>query len=186
MQFFRTYNTENAAKSLTNTAAKIAMLLEENEDNLPYGLEIACELLDNETEAIIFIGEDQVYYSNEYDKGRFDLSYFRKDPELARVFTDDATIQKEIVLSDDDVPKDQILMIGVPLKNDADSKNAVFIYQSLDVMKETMKATSRIIMWSALIAFILTTVFAFFLTTRITEPLLRMKESRRGGEREFM
>ena len=53
---------------------------------------------------------------------------------------------------------------------------AVFTHQSPDVKHETSKQTTRIVFISALIAFILTTFFAFFLSNRITYPLRRMRE----------
>ncbi len=58
----------------------------------------------------------------------------------------------------------QGLMIGVPLQLVEFKTGAVFIYQSLDVMENAIEATSDIILWSAGIAFILTSAFAFFLS----------------------
>jgi two-component system sensor histidine kinase ResE len=54
---------------------------------------------------------------------------------------------------------------------------AIFIYQSLDVLKETTDKTTKLILLAAGIAIILTTFFAFFLSTRITAPLRKMREA---------
>ena len=56
-------------------------------------------------------------------------------------------------------------------------QGAVFIYQSLEVLKETTEQTTKLIVLAAGIAIILTTFFAFFLSTRITAPLRKMKEA---------
>lgn len=53
---------------------------------------------------------------------------------------------------------------------------AVFIYQSIEVMHETLRSTTKFILLAAGVAIILTTIFAFFLSTRINAPLRKMKE----------
>ncbi|WP_346216324.1 ATP-binding protein [Caldifermentibacillus hisashii] len=176
IQFFNDFVGERATDSLTNTAYRIAVNLERHDD-LEFGLEVAWELLDDVTNAIIITDEDHIYYSQQDDAEKFTLNYFYNDPVFKKVFTGNKTVKKEIQLSSETGNVDQALMIGVPLDKFSNQKGAVFIYQSLDVMNDTMKATNKIIMWSALIAFILTTVFAFFLSTRITAPLRKMRES---------
>jgi two-component system sensor histidine kinase ResE len=54
---------------------------------------------------------------------------------------------------------------------------AVFIYQSLNVVKETSQSTTKFILLVAGVAIILTTIFAFFLSTRIAAPLRKMREA---------
>ncbi|HZG73638.1 MAG TPA: ATP-binding protein, partial [Chondromyces sp.] len=54
---------------------------------------------------------------------------------------------------------------------------AVIIYQSLEEIRETTQQTTKLILLAAGIAIVLTTIFAFFLSTRITAPLLKMKEA---------
>lgn len=58
-----------------------------------------------------------------------------------------------------------------------DNDTAVFIYQSLAIMDQTKQETTKIIVLAAGIAIILTTIFAFFLSTRITSPLIKMREA---------
>jgi two-component system sensor histidine kinase ResE len=57
------------------------------------------------------------------------------------------------------------------------SNGAVFIYQSIEVMQETTRSTTKFILLAAGVAIILTTIFAFFLSTRINAPLRKMKEA---------
>src|SRR5699024_8693696 len=56
----------------------------------------------------------------------------------------------------------------------------IFIYQSLDVINKTKAETTKIIFIAAAIAIVLTTIFAFFLSTRITAPLIKMREAAIG------
>src|SRR5690625_432726 len=68
----------------------------------------------------------------------------------------------------------EVIIVGMPTKSDDE---AVFVYQSLDVIDETKAETTRIIFIAAGIAIVLTTFFAFFLSTRITAPLIKMREA---------
>ena len=52
----------------------------------------------------------------------------------------------------------------------------MFVYESLQVPIQGMERTTDFIFLSAGIAIILTTFFAFFLSTRITAPLRKMRE----------
>lgn len=178
MQFYRNYVVDEVTKNLKNTASKFAVMLEAHGDT-KYGLEVAWELLNDETKVIVITDDDHVYYSPNQKEEKLTLSYFMKDPDFSKVLTENEIVQKEIDLpigANSSATKDKVLMIGVPLDTFSDHKGAVFIYQSLAVMKETTRATARFIWWAAFIAFILTTVFAFFLSTRITAPLRKMRE----------
>src|SRR5690606_1471295 len=53
------------------------------------------------------------------------------------------------------------------------------VYQSLNVVNETKAETRKIIYFGAAVALILTTFFAVFLSTRVTSPLIKMREAAR-------
>ena len=175
MQFFQSYVVEDVKKSLIDTASQIAKTLEEH-DEFSFALEVAWEILDENTHAIIITDENHIYHSNPEDKKIFDINYFKSDKTLSQVFTIDDSVSKEIEFTQSDEKLNQGLMIGVPIHL-VNKTGAVFIYQSLDVMDNAIEATSDIILWSAGIAFILTSAFAFFLSTRVTAPLRKMRES---------
>src|SRR5690625_6284956 len=71
----------------------------------------------------------------------------------------------------------EVIVVGIPIQKD---EVAIFVYQSLDVIEQTKAETTRIIFLAAGIAIILTTFFAFFLSTRITAPLIQMREAALG------
>ena len=66
------------------------------------------------------------------------------------------------------------MIVGKPVQSKNES--AVFVYESLQVPIQGMERTTDFIFLSAGIAIILTTFFAFFLSTRITAPLRKMRE----------
>src|SRR5699024_1543274 len=90
---------------------------------------------------------------------------------LHEVLRKNNNIRREITLHNREV---EALIVGTPFEN---KKGAVYVYQYLDVINQTNAETTKIIFWAAGIAIILTTIFAFFLSTRITSPLMKMREA---------
>src|SRR5699024_8027612 len=80
-------------------------------------------------------------------------------------------LQKQIKLKENDV---ELMVVGKPIEN---TDAFIIVIQSLDVVNQTKAETTRIIFLAAGIAIILTTIFAFFLSTRITSPLIKMREA---------
>ncbi|WP_461611380.1 ATP-binding protein [Cytobacillus kochii] len=179
LQFFENYHIDQTEKGLKATANKIALILEKHDREI--GLEIAWELVDEVTKVII-IADDQVYYSpNENQTFELPLSYLHGDPDLKAVFTKNESVTKvSSYLTDGgegNIDNPDILISGVPLPPSNENDGAVFIYQSLEVMQETTESTTKFTLLAAGVAIILTTIFAFFLSTRITAPLRKMKEA---------
>lgn len=179
LEFFENYHVKEMEKGLTNTAQKIARIFNEHDRDI--GLEIAWELVDDVTKVVIINGENEVYYSpNKYQAFQLPLSYLMEDKELKQVITNDKVVQKIASFPDNkqingENPK--LLIIGVPLQHTNSTIGAVYIYQSLEVMQETTRTTTKFIFLAAGVAIILTTFFAFFLSTRITAPLRKMREA---------
>lgn len=179
LEFFENYHINETEKGLTDTAQKIARILEEHEKEI--GLEIAWELVDDFTKIVIIHNENEYDYSpNKSQTFKLPLSYLTEDKDLQKVFTEKKTVQKISPFSikeELDNDKTKILIIGVPLQESMNKNGAVFIYQSLEVMQETTRTTTKFIFLAAGVAIILTTIFAFFLSTRITAPLRKMREA---------
>jgi two-component system, OmpR family, sensor histidine kinase ResE len=181
VEFFENYHINETRKGLTNTAEKIAKVLEDHpgqEEKL--GLEIAWEMVDDDSRVTVVRDESTFFYSpgNE-DTVHVPISFLMNDNALAEVFTknkkvDIITSLPEVSSQVDDT---QYLMIGVPLSQYEKENGAVFIYQSLEVMEQTTKLTTKFILLAAGVAIVLTTIFAFFLSTRITSPLRKMREA---------
>jgi two-component system, OmpR family, sensor histidine kinase ResE len=180
LEFFQNQNTLGMKNDLTNTAEKIANVLEEHpKEKLPLGLEISWEIIDKVNKVVIIKNDREIYYSPNTDiSNRLSLTDIQKDPKLSQVFSKDLSVEKVSTLSfNDGKDGDKYSIIGVPLHLPGEEKSAVFIYQSVEVMQQTTHETTKFILLVAGVAIILTTIFAFFLSTRIAAPLRKMREA---------
>ncbi len=179
LEFFENYHVKEMEMGLTNTAQKIARIF--NDHDREIGLEISWELVDDVTNVVIVNGSEDIYYSPNHGHSiQLPLSYLKEDVDLKKVITENKTVQKISSFSDLTRTFDEnskLLIIGVPLNETNNKDGAVYVYQSLEVIQETTKTTTKFIFLAAGVAIILTTFFAFFLSTRITAPLLKMREA---------
>lgn len=80
--------------------------------------------------------------------------------------------------------KDEVMMVALPLKKNGEVTGAVVMYRTQGQLSEDQ--VKKLIFISAVIGIVLATIFAFFLSTRITQPLIQMKRAaERMAEGEF-
>ncbi|WP_227936133.1 ATP-binding protein [Alkalihalobacillus deserti] len=129
---------------------------------------------------VIFLVEgEKIWSTDEAEAHQVALDTFFTDETLSQVFSGE-----QIVMTEGDFPftgngeefLSEIMIVGVPLQPDSLEDSAVFLYQSLSAIEEASNDTKKIIYFSAGVAIVLTTIFAFFLSTRITAPLRKMRE----------
>jgi two-component system sensor histidine kinase ResE len=178
LEFFQSYNVGQIEQNLKETATKIAHIVEVHPSD-GMGKEIAIQLVDKNAQVIIAYNPNKIVFPT-IEPGNLPLSpkTLIKDPELAKVFSSNKVIEKEMTPPGNHQQNryKHIIVAAAPLHINNDN-GAVFIYQSLDVLKETTDKTTKLILLAAGIAIILTTFFAFFLSTRITAPLRKMREA---------
>lgn len=181
LEYFNNYSIRVTKANLTNTAKTIAKVLEENEkDHFQLGLHVSWEIIDKNTKVVIVKDDQHIYYSpNTDEKRKLTIADIRKDKELRRVFRGESVDQVSALTATGPAKRvdSSYSIIGVPLHLSGGQNGAVFIYQSLKVMKETTQQTTIFILLVAGLAIILTTIFAFFLSTRIAAPLRKMREA---------
>lgn len=181
LEFFENYHINETRNGLTNTAEKIAGVLEDHSgEEQALGLEIAWEMVDDDSRVAVVKDEDTYFYSpGDENTVEVPIAYFLNDKVLKEVFTENKKVKSISVLPDltGKGNESQFLMVGVPLYQAENNGGAVFIYQSLDVMEKTTQLTTKFILLAAGVAIVLTTIFAFFLSTRITSPLRKMREA---------
>lgn len=102
-----------------------------------------------------------------------------KKEDLNRVLNGEkVTIRGKVNLQNGETPfplfKNDILLVAVPYIKDGKTVGAIVLYQTQDQLSEA--DIKRWIFYSAIIAMALTTIFAFFLSSRITQPLIQMKK----------
>lgn len=71
--------------------------------------------------------------------------------------------------------KNDILLVAVPYIKEHKPSGAIVLYQVQNQLSET--DIKRWIFYTALIGIVLTTIFAFFLSSRISQPLIQMKRA---------
>ncbi|MED2948569.1 sensor histidine kinase ResE [Bacillus subtilis] len=175
LEFIENYHVEEAENDLTQLANKVAVILENHEDQA-LARSITWELADNLTSIAIIQDEKNHWYSPN-DKNRLSsitVEQIQHDKDLNKALQDHKKVSKRTGLSDTDTDNER-LIVGVPYEKDG-KKGMVFLSQSLLAVKDTTKHTTRYIFLAAGIAIVLTTFFAFFLSSRVTYPLRKMRE----------
>jgi two-component system, OmpR family, sensor histidine kinase ResE len=181
LEFIENYQVDEAEKELTLLANKVSTIMETHEDQ-SLARSITWELTDELTH-ILIVKDENTYWNSPNESN--DIPYLNiedieKDPVLESVLTKDRKISKRTNLANPNKQvasaEDAVLIVGVPYKTSGSENGAVFISQSLLSVRETTKLTTNYIILAAGIAIVLTTIFAFFLSTRITYPLRKMKE----------
>ncbi|GGK15422.1 sensor histidine kinase ResE [Caldalkalibacillus thermarum] len=179
VQFFDHFYFEQQNEELKHLAFKIADIFEtyEHHSEARY---ITKELVEVSQTTLVVIGPDQhEFWKVSADKQLpiIDVEILFNDSDLQQVFFG-RTIDKRghfPVYIDGRMVELDVLIVAAPIMIEGTPHGAVFLYQTLDVINETIEVTKRIILYSAGIAIFLTTIFAFFLSTRITYPLRQMK-----------
>jgi two-component system sensor histidine kinase ResE len=179
LEFFENYHVQEAEKDLTQAASKISLILEQHED-MEQSKSIAWELVDEVSQVVIFTDKGEYSHSPTSQFDHLPAEFFLNDPDLSLVFEDQPIVTKKTYLPDfqiTDEMQGEVMIVGIPLHINEDKDGAVFVYQSLLAIKETTKQTTKLILLAAGFAIFLTTIFAFFLSTRITAPLRNMREA---------
>ncbi|MBO1003079.1 ATP-binding protein [Pseudogracilibacillus auburnensis] len=172
LEFFEGFHVQEAEKAMVQTATKISLLVEEH-DEIPLIMEMTERVKDPTSRVIIYFADGTMWASNTTNEHLTELGNIspKNNAAFMKVITDREPFNEKITLNDDDT---EIMVIGKPLNK---KDGAIFVFQSLDVINQTKAETTKIIFVAAAIAIVLTTIFAFFLSTRITAPLIQMREA---------
>jgi len=179
LEFLENFHTEQAEESLRQEAATIGKIVEQY-DQIEDSMQIIQNILGAETSALIVRNTESVFLSvhEGLNKEVFQEKLL-KDKDLTNIYTTNETIIKKMLMpsmTEEDRMENYIILAS-PLEADKEIHGAVFIYQSLEVVNKTSNHTTRIVFLSGFIALLLTTMFSFFLSSRITSPLRSMREA---------
>lgn len=172
LEFFESFHIQEAEKRLEQTAKQVTLMLDEREST-DLIMETIEYIKDPSSRVVIALHDGDLLKSSTTNVELADLDdkRFLQDQDIYNVLTEGNKINKQMEfpgISND------VMIVGTPVQNE---DGAVFVYQSLDVIDQTKAETTKIIYLAAGIAIILTTIFAFFLSTRITSPLIKMREA---------
>lgn len=177
LQSFEQFNVNEAESQLVNHANMIASMYEsyESKEDALYNISQYGDAF--QSDIIIFVEGEKLWSSDELQREA--LASLFNDQALSQVFSGEKVVTTEgdfPFLSEEEDSHSEIMIVGVPLQPAEREDSAVFLYQSLSAIEETSNETKQIIYFSAGIAIILTTIFAFFLSSRITAPLRKMRQ----------
>jgi len=176
LQFFEDFHVQEVEKQMKGIAAKVAAIVSEDPHSQK-ALSIASQIIDVYGARAVIIERNQPYWitPKPHDLPSIDPELIKNDRALSKVLTE----HRSVVKSHFTLPgeTDKAVVVGVPIRAGARWDGGVFVYQSLDVVRKTTDQAKKIIYISAGIAIILTTIFAFFLSTRITAPLRMMRQA---------
>ncbi|WP_330949585.1 ATP-binding protein [Virgibacillus sp. MG-45] len=172
LEFFENFHIDEAEKDMLQTATKVSVMVQQYDDHA-LTIETTERVKDPASRIIIYFPDQSVWVSNSSDPHLSNISetWLQNEANLQHVLANRQKVKEQI-----DLPEDEMgaLVVGVPIDG---GNGAVVIYQSLGVVDQTKAETTQIIFLAAGIAIILTTIFAFFLSTRITSPLIKMREA---------
>ena len=179
LEFLENFHTEQAEESLRQEAATIGKIVEQY-DEIEDSMQIIQNILGAETSALIVRNSESVFLSvhEGLNKDVFQEKLL-KDKDLTNIYTTNTTIVKKMLMPSmtEENRMENYIILASPLESDKEIHGAVFIYQSLEVVNKTSNHTTRIVFLSGFIALLLTTMFSFFLSSRITSPLRTMREA---------
>ncbi|WP_313891021.1 ATP-binding protein [Psychrobacillus sp.] len=179
LEFLENFHTQQAEESLRQEAITIGKIVEQH-DNVEDSLQIIQYILGAETNALIVQNSEAVILSVHEGLNREAIKKkILNDRQLSQIYKSDNPITKKMLMPSmtTDEKMESYSILATPLESDEDVHGAVFIYQSLDVVNKTSNETTKIVFLSGAIALLLTTLFSFFLSSRITSPLRTMREA---------
>ena len=175
VEFFGNFQIDAVENNLMKTAKRIVEITNTHADTDEV-LQIASEMIGTETKMLVLNDDNIIFSSEEMEKYGVNPEFLKNDPNLIKVFTKREMVKKELLLPLK-VGNQEItaIVVGVPLDLNG-QQDEVFLFQSLETMEEAITSTTKFILLAAGVAIILTTFFAFFLSTRINAPLTKMRE----------
>ena len=178
LEFLDKYHSEQSEESLRQTAAAIASIVDDDAlDEKKFA--IISELLSETTNVLVAKNSDEVIFSDQKGVNQEQIQQqIISNKAFETVYESTEPIVKEILLpSNNDINrKNSYIVLGFPLKSEEALHGAVFIYKNPDAVQDASKQTTKFVFIAAAIAIVLTTIFAFFLSSRITYPLRKMRE----------
>ncbi|ASN05479.1 PAS domain-containing sensor histidine kinase [Virgibacillus necropolis] len=172
LEFFENFHIDEAEEDLLQTATKVSVMVNQYESE--NSVHETTERIKDASSRVAIIYDDGTIWVSESSNGDLPAlqpGWIKNDDNLAKVISDNQQVKKQMSLPNNE---SEVMIVGAPVGN---GNGAVYVYQSLEVVDKTKAETTQIIFLAAGIAIILTTIFAFFLSTRITSPLIKMREA---------
>ncbi|HHU6749682.1 TPA: ATP-binding protein [Staphylococcus pseudintermedius] len=169
--FFQYYFTQETERALYQSAENVNQVLLKN-DNRKLAIEHSEALLEDNKGLIILPDRARINEKDTVKKKM--LKEISEHPNFDRVLKKNQSELQHVTFKIDGKMHTYVLL-GYPSKDDNGQSSAIFIYQDLKSIDDTNNVITIMILITAVVFLAITTVFAFFLSTRITNPLRQLK-----------
>jgi two-component system, OmpR family, sensor histidine kinase ResE len=180
LEFLNNYHTQQAEKSLKQEAGVVARIMNDHHYSLTETKSILSDIISDETNALVAEKPGEVNISLQSGENQQQIAEkITQSKSLQQAFSSNEPIIKEMMLPST-TDKDQMesyIVMAYPTTMKEAARGVIYIYQSPDAIHRTTEETTKIVFLSAGIALVLTTLFSFFLSSRITRPLRKMREA---------
>lgn len=180
LRSFETIHKHEAEAYLLTSANTIAIIYEKYIDK-EQAYSTISTIADVHNTNIVIIGDDNYrHFGNESNESNEIVTTLIKDQKLSKVLHQKEPVVNEIEINNGrnrGTNVSELLVVGIPLQLTNGEKGAVFLYQSLEAIQQTSAEMKKNIYLSAAVALVLTTFFAFFLSSRVASPLKKMRQA---------
>lgn len=173
--FLQSYNTSSTGENLYNDATKIERLLL-NSHEKDSAIDYAKVLVEDPAGLIIVKDKNDLTKSSDDPLKEVMNHEIKTNHAFDKVFTSDKHVIKEINLSYNG-EKHRYLLLGYPSQAFHGDNAGIFLFQDINSINEAQNVVTLSILISAIILLIVSTIFAFFLSSRITKPLIQLKHA---------
>ncbi|WP_042145743.1 ATP-binding protein [Paucisalibacillus sp. EB02] len=172
LEFFENFHLQEAEEDLLQTATKVSVMVENHEDEALIH-ETTERVKDPSSKVVITFSDGDIWSSKTDDEDLLALNekWFKDQAINSEVISSKEPISKQIGIPNQELG---VMLVGTSVPN---TDAGVFVFQSLSIVDKTKAETTKIILGAAAVSIVLTTIFAFFLSTRITSPLIKMREA---------
>lgn len=179
--FYERQRTEDL-KQLAQNMAHVILSYKDHEKTL----NIAKELVDVYDTRMVITGSLGNYVQGQNAPQDASIPEVKAEEFLKHPVLKQAQINDRIAVTRDFFPVisqggalphyEEFVAVAVPLHSST-LKNELILYQTMEELRETTYKTTRLIFYAAAIGIVLSTFFAFFLSSRVTQPLRSMKKA---------
>jgi two-component system, OmpR family, sensor histidine kinase ResE len=181
VQFIDTYYYQQRSDNLRELAVQITSIIKESPD-LEH-IHTARELVEAyKTKLVVYgIKEESSVLPPTGDLPNISPAVLIQNKELSKALQGKIGLVRGFFpanLNENNTPAQptEILAVSVPFSLNQ-KHGAIILYQTLQELSETTRETTKFILYAAAIGIFLTTIFAFFLSSRITHPLREMQKA---------
>lgn len=175
MGFFNSYLKSQSGLTLKQQAEKAELVLTSHHDQSD-ALTYVKELIENPAGIIIVQNKSDLDDTYEDPLKQLMVDEIKENDAFDKVFVKDEYVVKDIKVNYQDI-RHEFILIGYPSQAFNHEDSGIFIYQDANSMDDAQNYITFIIFIVAMLLLILTTIFAFFLSNKITKPLLLLKSA---------